>query len=514
MVRTIELEEIQRVLGDRKLVIFGYGRAGKRVSKLIDNLFENIDYCFCDNDVSKQNSESKVYEVAKIAKISAIYVITFVKDNKEKTESAIDCLKSWGVSEDCIYIVPYDSYDGRFQGLELLKAYIDNRLAMRVEANIEKIDRIVFVSAYYDGTIKKCGGPVAALMMQKELLEHNDDRIEMIFPTSPIPDNKNVIDYSSDIVYKVTFAAGVGLKQAELYGSSSLFVSNDMWDALGLLLAGKRYSLIHHAQGDLVCEYLMWGEKLSDSEISYLRDLEKLVVENAVQVRFPSRGAELYFRKTYGREIAFKSQEPLYNTIYDYSAPKEVDYIAKRSDVITFFSIGQFTKLKGMDRIPTFLEGYISRTGKKIRWIVVASGVLKDEIKRELDRIKITFRDKFEFLMLDPDFSRDQIYYLFTISDIYIMLHRISIFDFSTLEAMYMGKGIILSDIDGNNEFNKDNNILLVDPDNYRWEKIIKYVSEIDGYGMHNKKIYYDFFSEIPFKRNYMQFVKEIMEYV
>lgn len=512
MIKRVSVEDIRCVVRGKKLVVFGFGRAGKMVTKIISNLYGDINYCFCDNDIAKQNPNLKVYSIVDTISDDSVYLITFVNDNKGKIESAINCLKSWEIPDDRIFLVPYESYKGRLHSIDYLKLYINKKLESRIETSTDSFDRIVFVSAYYDGNMRKCGGPAAVLMMQDRLLKGNADNIEMLFPISPEPEKKDVIDYADPIVYSISLAVGIGLKQAGLYGDNCLFISNDMWDALGLFLAGKKYCLIHHAQGDIVCELLMWGNNLSAAEIDYLKELEKMVIENAIQVRFPSRGAESYFRATYGSEIKFKSQKPLYNTIYDFPDIKRISNIEKKDEVTTFLSVGQFTKLKGMDRIPEFLETYIRKTGYKIRWIAVADGVLKDEIRESLENIKSTFQNNFEFQLLSPQYTHGEMYYLFSISDVYIMLHRISIFDFATLEAMYMGKAVILSKIEGNNEFNKAENVLLVNPDNYDWDSIIAYISERDDYGQLNKQVFHDYFSQEPFRKAYLDFVKEMLK--
>ena len=72
---------------------------------------------------------------------------------------------------------------------------------------------------------------------------------------------------------------------------------------------------------------------------------------------------------------------------------------------------------------------------------------------------------KFKFIYY-PSLPHDEVMYIHRVSDVYIMLHRLSIFDFATLEAMSARTAVILSPIGGNLDFNKNRNIIY-SSDNY-----------------------------------------------
>ncbi len=76
---------------------------------------------------------------------------------------------------------------------------------------------------------------------------------------------------------------------------------------------------------------------------------------------------------------------------------------------------------------------------------------------------------------------------------IYLMLQRVSIFDFSTLESMYCGNAVILSKIPGNIEYSRDENILLLD-NKTSDDEIRAFIQKIDEIRRKNIVVYKDYF--------------------
>ena len=118
-----------------------------------------------------------------------------------------------------------------------------------------------------------------------------------------------------------------------------------------------------------------------------------------------------------------------------------------------------------------------------------------------------------EYVNIDRKISHSQIFYLFDISDVYLMLHRVSIFDFSTLEAMANGKAVILSDIYGNREFDVDENILLIN-EKTPVERIKCYVDQKEKFGKKNKDIYEKYFGKTAFEKMYADFLNHFIDKV
>ena len=147
--------------------------------------------------------------------------------------------------------------------------------------------------------------------------------------------------------------------------------------------------------------------------------------------------------------------------MYAYPAPEKVEGVDKSDGYTTFLSIGQLTHAKGLDQHPRFFSHLLKVTDRKIRYIFVGVGILEGAILPHLDELKAKY-SHFDYVHI-PKCSYPRIQYLQDISDVYLMLHRISIFDLATLEVMRKSKAVILSNVGGNPEFNQNNNIILAD---------------------------------------------------
>lgn len=162
-------------------------------------------------------------------------------------------------------------------------------------------------------------------------------------------------------------------------------------------------------------------------------------------------------------------------------------------------SVGQLTKAKGLDRNPLFLEAFLKKTAGKVRYIMVGKGPLEAAVKTELDRLSGLY-DNFSYIHL-KGCSYAEMQYLQNITDVYLMLHRISIFDLTTLEMMNKSKCVVLSDVGGNPEFNRDDNIILVKNDDYEAGSSALLGSDIKMLGNKNKRVYEKYFSKPEFCR-------------
>lgn len=86
------------------------------------------------------------------------------------------------------------------------------------------------------------------------------------------------------------------------------------------------------------------------------------------------------------------------------------------------------------------------------------------------------------------------------------MLHRKSIFDLATLEAMKAGCALILSRLEGNLEFNVCNNVLFADTD-----KAYINLDEINKLKELNKIAFNKFFSNKNFKEEYEAVIQDLL---
>ncbi len=497
------------------IVIYGAGPAGKVNAAIIRDILGITNYCFCDRDEKKWNSDLpypiiSVEEAAKRKK--PVFILGFYNNDMTKIESALSLLRESGIEQSAIRLI--DMEDEFYNSIyaNYLEKYISKMQGLRgCSETINKVERIRFLSGGFNAEKeeKGGGGPIGVICMQKKILGEYYKNVKLEYPYY----NSNS-EYENPI-NRFPYMTGAIQEAYNIASSSSetIYVVNDIFSAFGVYCAGKPYVVIFHAQGDVVNEMLLWGEKLTDIEKELIQQIEIVTVENAVKVLFPSKGAEYYFNRCFKNKINFKKGTPMYNTVTDIPLPEHIEGIEKKDDIVTFLSIGQMTKLKGMDLVPDFLGYYYEKTKKKIRWIVVAGGVLKEEVDKKMNILIQKSGGDVEYINIYNSIPHSQIFYLFSISDVYLLLHRVSIFDFATLEAMVTGKGIILSDILGNKEFNIANNILLVN-DKTTIEDIETYINDNKMYGELNKRVYDETFSINQFKEMYDRFLKDFISSV
>lgn len=92
------------------------------------------------------------------------------------------------------------------------------------------------------------------------------------------------------------------------------------------------------------------------------------------------------------------------------------------------------------------------------------------------------------------------------------MLHRNSIFDLATLEAMRAGDAVILSDSKSNYEFNKENNVLIVN--DMQLDDAINQMLNMDlkEWKRHNKLVFNKYFSQEKFTENYISMLNDFTQ--
>ena len=321
-------------------------------------------------------------------------------------------------------------------------------------------------------------------------------------------DNKFTLDRKNDLWD--LFGAVKFVKQKTKNDKNCVYVTHDYGTAFGLYLLGKKYVLVSHIQGARVEEKRNFGEAFSKLSAWIIQYCEKQAFANAHKVCFPSDGAYEYFCKSPFKTIKageFVKGETLYNTLYAHPAPEKVDGIEKADDCTTFLSIGQLTHAKGMDRHPDFFDCLLKNSSKNIRYIFVGRGVLEKAILQQLGEIKAQYPN-FDYIHV-PKCTYPQIQFLQNISDVYLMLHRISIFDLSTLESMCKGKPVILSNVGGNPEFNRNKNMVLADSPQDAAEKFL--ATDLESLGRLNKEIYETFFSNESYKMTYGNMFEELL---
>lgn len=338
------------------------------------------------------------------------------------------------------------------------------------------------------------GGPGGVLFLQKSILgnkiknfscDYQFNMITLRLGPVKIPLNK--------ILFYIKFR-----KIKDAY-----FFTHDIDTGDLLARMGKKYSIIYHHQGPLVEELTNFGKKLSQHKINQIAQKERNAFIHAQTVHFPSKGAaDMYFssKNASCSRNEVKISNPLYNIIPQVNPvkPDNLNLIYDEK-YITLFSLGTLTIAKGQDQTVKFIKEFAKVSSKPIRYILVGKGPLKDKLFVELNYIKKEI-PTFSYIYFDS-LPHSTIMYIHKISDIYIMLHRISIFDFATLEAMSQSSAIILSKVGGNLDFNKENNIIYAEDINNNYTSLNNI--DIDSLKKRNFNVFRKFFSREAFIKQY-----------
>lgn len=372
------------------------------------------------------------------------------------------------------------------------------------------------------------GGPNGVLATEREVFGdiYHGIRMRYIFHSTDVKYPEHLEKALKDISYmvKINFYAVYYMEYCVNAwcrlnkNKDFFFICHDLGFAYAAYLRNCKYVLIWHTQGSMINERESFGEVLSEEDKRLLNELEKVVFENAEAVYFPSIGAKESYIKTAQidiNKIKFATK-PLYNTIPDIPSNFKGNELLKKlelkeinkAEIDIFLSVGDFSDNKGMDRIPNILNQYVEKTGKKIYWIAIGSKH-KAGIFEKLCEEKENW--KFECSLFGKRIDHDTLLALMEYTDYYIMMQRHSIFDLSTLEAMRAGKALILSDIGGNLEVNKENNVIFVNENNL--DTVIMELKKRDKHelGELNKKVFYKYFSKECFFNSYAEMIDSMM---
>ena len=344
------------------------------------------------------------------------------------------------------------------------------------------------------------GGPGGVLFLQKTVLGRELEGYQCKYWFNPI----NVKRFK----YRLNKAA-IYLKA--LFTKNAYFVTHEMDCANILANLHKKYSLVFHNQGPLLEEYHNFGAEHDAKKAESIARKERRAFVNAHTLHFPSRGAaNMYFDSQYAS--CKRSEVNIGNPLFNIILPKPVEEpeafeVKKEPDTLTFFSLGTLTTAKGQDHVVAFMGEFLKHYQGKSRYIIVGRGPLKEMLEKELNALAEKY-PSFSYRIIDA-MPHDQVMYLHQLADVYIMLHRISIFDFATLEAMSQSSAIVLSKVGGNLDFDKENNVLFAEDFQERMEDFAK--TDFETLKTKNKAVFDKYFSTDAFRRQYNTFIKEIV---
>ncbi len=223
-----------------------------------------------------------------------------------------------------------------------------------------------------------------------------------------------------------------------------------------------RTAVIYHGQGSVFHEAKIYGLKADEEYREKAFRLTQYVLSKAQVVCFPSDGAKEAFMATSEDEISQLLNLCKVKTLYNGCRPEISDSECVDKDLLSsvsewkqqgkriFASIAVLNEAKGVERLPAFFKEYGKYNDYK--WIVIGNGVMAGRLSEEIKDIED------HVLWIKEPVSHETIINLYAEADYYILAHRLSIFDFATIEAMHMGMIPVLTDVGGNKEMICDDN--------------------------------------------------------
>lgn len=221
---------------------------------------------------------------------------------------------------------------------------------------------------------------------------------------------------------------------------------------------------VHHMQGSV---YFEWHSETGINSAPMKRFYDSLfcdICEKVDLLCFPSKGTEeslIDSEPELKESVESTERRYLYNGVDcpDIDSNSIVPWIQDVSgmDGYKFVTIAKLNAAKAVERIPQYLYG-IKQKGIKFTWILVGNGVQSIAVKEQIEKYHL----ENEVIWKRDRVEQAELMQLLTVTDFYILLHRFSIFDLSTLEAMHYGNIPILTPVGGNKEVIIDGNGLMV----------------------------------------------------
>ncbi len=287
-------------------------------------------------------------------------------------------------------------------------------------------------------------------------------------------------------------------------------ISHDLFFSFCFIFFWKseEHTFIYHWQWPSYYEMInIWWAGKSIFLKRFLFYFEYYVFKNSTFIGFPSKWAyNSYYIKTTSKikKILDKKRVLfLYNWIktkQDYIIPKSINNINKDNIMIT--SVWTLNYEKWIDQIPSLIY-FLIKKWLKIKWILIGNWKLEKNINQQIKKLKI----EKSILQINKPLTKKEIIWIFKNTDYYLMLHRLSIFDYATLEAMNEWAIPILSNIWWNKEVIKNNNWLLISENEIKknnYTKVFDFIKKDNNkLKILNKKVINTFFNDKTFIKWY-----------
>ena len=268
--------------------------------------------------------------------------------------------------------------------------------------------------------------------------------------------------------------------------------------------------VVYHGQGGLYYEYIAYGNN-EDIEVKrFYEEITKAVLDKAVLLAFPSKGAKDAFYETQP-DLKIREGIILHNGCSPFIEKSKCDFrlkefinTIKKDDLAIFSTVATFNAAKAVEKLPLFFKNYLE-VDRNFLWIVVGDGVKQEEFKKNclgIEKNVIWIKDRI---------TNNDVLELYEHTDFYIIAQKLSIFDFATIEAMHMGCIPILSKVGGNLEIIKEDCGYFLENDMnaegfFTWKRT-KNIQELKE---KNRDIASRYFSEKAMLKGYIEAIERV----
>lgn len=278
--------------------------------------------------------------------------------------------------------------------------------------------------------------------------------------------------------------------------------------AFGNKFPFAKTAMVYHMQGSI---YFEWhAETGIDSKVmrNYYNKIFEEITDRIKYLCFPSKGTEesLVNSEPLLKQAVEKTERKyLYNGVHcpEIDESGYADWITdiKNLSCFKFVTVANLNAAKAVERIPEYLF-QIKRAGIPFKWILVGNGVQAAEVQGNIEKYGLSK----DVIWERNGVSHSILMELFSVTDFYILLHKYSIFDLSTLEAMHYGNIPILTPVGGNKEIIIDHNGLFVS-DFSNAGSFIQLISNTDLTKLKekNKRIQKENFDDRAFLNRYVE---------
>lgn len=217
---------------------------------------------------------------------------------------------------------------------------------------------------------------------------------------------------------------------------------------LSNIMKKKNILYVHHLNWTYYNEYSQRNFKSLIFNF-FCNHIEKKIFTKVKHIWFPS----IWAKENFWNKKLLNWKD--YNFFYNWVNYKNINN--KKIKKYSFITVLDCTKFKWIDRIIDFLN-WLKKRDIDFHWTYIWKWPLLEDIKNKIEKYNLNKK----ITIINQRIEKNKIIELMSENNFYIWLHRTSIFDYATLEAMSQWCIPILSNIWWNKEVIIDNNWLLI----------------------------------------------------